>query len=158
MYKIKLCKIAEVISGATPSTSNKLFWNGDIPWITPLDLSKLQGVFIKKGERSITNLGLDSCSARLFDSNSVIVSTRAPIGLLAVPCSELTCINQGCKAIVCGNNVDNRWLYYYLTRNIKSLVNKSGGTTFKEISKDNLNDLDILLPDLSLQHHIVDIM
>lgn len=155
--KTKIKNVCTVVAGGTPSTKNKDFWNGTISWITPLDLSKNKGIFISYGERNISKKGLSSCSATLFPKNSVIMSTRAPIGLLAIPTLDKTCTNQGCKTIVCGNSVNNKWLYYYLALLTTKLNFLGNGTTFKEISKENLENLVIDLPPKEQQQHIVDI-
>lgn len=106
----KLSEIGTIIGGATPSTSNPHYYGGQIPWITPKDLSTLNGRFIEKGERNITEKGLSSCSAQLLPQGSILFTSRAPIGYVAIAKNPIT-TNQGFKSIVPNEKVNNtRWL------------------------------------------------
>src|SRR5690606_26858988 len=95
-----LGEVTSVQSGGTPSTKNKNYWGNDIPWITPKDLSGYESVFIEKGERSISKLGLDNSSAKLLPLNTILFSSRAPIGYVVIAKNEIT-TNQGFKNIIC---------------------------------------------------------
>ena len=154
-YKIK--EISQVINGATPSTSNPLFWDGDIAWLTPKDLTGFSSKYIYSGHASITKAGYDSCSTKLVPSGTILLSSRAPIGYLAIAGREL-CTNQGFKSIICNKAlVNNEYLYYWLSTKVDYLKSISNGATFKELSKDTLENVLICLPDLNEQQHIVNI-
>lgn len=153
-YLIK--EISEIINGATPSTSNPSYWNGDIVWITPKDLTGFTNRYIYSGHLNITKKGYDSCSTKLLPKGTILLSSRAPIGYLAIAGTEL-CTNQGFKSIICNSEiVDNRYLYYWLLTKVKYLQQISIGATFKELSKSTLENIEIDLPSLDIQQHIVD--
>ena len=152
-YKIK--EISQIINGATPSTTNPLFWDGDIIWLTPKDLTNFSSKYIYSGHATITKAGYDSCSTKLVPIGTILLSSRAPIGYLAIAGREL-CTNQGFKSIVCNKSlVNNEYLYYWLSTKIDYLQSISNGATFKELSKDTLGDISIDLPELDKQQHIV---
>ena len=140
--------LGEVIGGATPSTKDLLnYENGDIPWITPKDLSMLDGRYISRGERNITQRGLKSCSTQLLPKNSILFSSRAPIGYVAIAECPL-CTNQGFKSIVPNNNTDYLFLYYLLKYNKDNIENLGSGTTFKEVSGATMKDIKVSVPNL----------
>ena len=97
--KVRLKDIAEVINGSTPSTQNPEYYDGDIIWITPKDLSDQNSKYIYSGERSITQAGYNSCSTKMIPENNILMSSRAPIGLLAINKVEC-CTNQGFKSLI----------------------------------------------------------
>jgi type I restriction enzyme, S subunit len=109
----KLSQIGEIISGGTPSTSVPEYWNGDVSWITPADLSGYVEKTIAKGRKSITERGLKNSSARIIPKGSVLFSSRAPIGYVAIASKELA-TNQGFKSIIPNSKVDSEYLYYFL--------------------------------------------
>ena len=136
-----------ILSGGTPFTGNLNFYAEEgIAWITPNDLSNnTSNMFISHGERDISLQGLNSSSATLIPPESILLSTRAPIGYIAISMNELT-TNQGFKTLV-PNNTDNTcFLYYLLKRNIPYLEQMGTGTTFKEVSKDSMEHLLVILP------------
>jgi type I restriction enzyme S subunit len=141
-----ISEIGEVISGGTPSSTVTEFWNGDIVWITPSDLSKLKKVVIDDSERKITTKGLISSSALLIKKDSIILSSRAPIGYCAVVSTEFT-TNQGCKSISFKENHNVYYHYYNLMLNISRVKLKGEGTTFAEISKKELEKINLSFPD-----------
>lgn len=143
----------EVISGATPSTGDTENWDGDIPWITPADMGSEK--YITGGRRNITIKGLGSCGTRMLPINSVIVSNRAPIGLVAITASEL-CTNQGCKGLVLGGAGNSEFLYYYLSSVKDALDSYGQGTTFKELSRTALMTFPYPVPSVKEQNAIVD--
>lgn len=152
-YKIK--EISQIINGATPSTSNPLFWDGDVVWLTPKDLTGFSSKYIYSGHASITKAGYDSCSTKLVPIGTILLSSRAPIGYLAIAGTKL-CTNQGFKSIVCNQSiVNNEYLYYWLSTKVEYLQSISNGATFKELSKDTLENVPVNLPDLQIQQHIV---
>ena len=158
MTKWKECKISDigtVIGGATPSTKKtENYKNGTIAWITPKDLSTFNGRYIKQGERNITKKGFKSCSTKLLPKNSVLFSSRAPIGYIAIAENEV-CTNQGFKSIIPNNNIDSLFLFYLLKYNKKTIENMSSGTTFKEISANTMKNIIIKIPnDIKIQKKI----
>lgn len=147
--------ISVITSGGTPSTSNPENFGGNIPWITPADLSKFDGKFISKGSRNITDKGLNSSSAVLLPKGTVIFSSRAPIGYVAIAQNEL-CTNQGFKNFIPYKGILNEYLFYYLKGN-KSLAEKyASGTTFLELSAGRVSKLPVPLAPLLEQEKIVE--
>lgn len=146
-WKVKtIGDIGEVISGGTPSTKNEEYYGGDISWITPKDLSGYDRKFISKGERSITELGLQKSSAKLLPKGTVLFSSRAPIGYVAISQQDV-CTNQGFKSIVCNNEImNNNYVYYFLKFNKENIENISSGSTFKEISGTHMKNFKIIVP------------
>ncbi len=132
-----LIDFAEIKNGATPSTANPLNYGGNIIWITPKDLSDQQSKFVYQGERNISQLGYDSCSTNLLPANSVLLSSRAPIGLVSIAMTEL-CTNQGFKSLVPHDANNSLYLYYYIKHHIKQIEQLGTGTTFKEVSREDL--------------------
>ena len=138
--------IAEVFNGATPSTTDEQNYGGDIVWITPKDLSDQKHKFVYNGERNISQTGYDSCSTHLLPINTILMSSRAPIGLLAIAKTKL-CTNQGFKSFVSREESLSTYLYYYLQLHIKQLEQLGTGTTFKEISREDVLNFPILRPN-----------
>src|SRR5690554_1968505 len=158
MNKYLIKDIALVVNGSTPSTKREDFYNGDIVWITPKDLSNLNSKYISKGEKSITELGYRSCSTTLIPKGSILLSSRAPIGLLAIAKNEL-CTNQGFKNLVLNNDlVINEFLYYWLKTKIEYISSLGTGTTFKEVSKHVIENIEIDLPSYSTQKQIAKVL
>ena len=139
-----LVDFAEIKNGATPSTSDDTNYGGDIVWITPKDLSDQQSKFVYQGERNITKQGFDSCSTSMLPINSVLMSSRAPIGLISIAKHEV-CTNQGFKSFIPKNMEDSIYLYYYIKHHIKQIEQLGTGTTFKEVSRDDLCKFPILV-------------
>ena len=144
-----------VVAGATPKSGREDYWGGDIPWITPADYSDGRR-FIAGGSRSITERGLDSCGTSLVPAGSIIVSNRAPIGLVAVASRPL-CTNQGCKAVIpASEEVSSEYLYWYLLTQDKTLNSMGRGTTFAELSTQALQCFLFPFPPLYEQQAIAD--
>lgn len=157
LQKIALGDVAEIVSGGTPSTSNNSYWDGDLSWITPKDLSGYQFRYISKGERSITQEGLKNSSARLLPKDSVVFTTRAPIGYAAIASSTLA-TNQGFKSLVLKDGNDPRY-FYYLLKNSKAYIEQfASGSTFKEISGSAFKRLEFFVPNKERQKEIADIL
>ena len=153
---MKIQEICKIVNGSTPSTSNESFWDGDIPWITPKDMSFLQGRYIGKGSRNITKAGYDSCSTTMLPTNAVLLTSRAPIGYVAIA-SNPVCTNQGFKSLLCNPKfVLAEYMYYWLSSKTAYVQSIAGGSTFKELSKDQLGSAEIDLPSIETQRHIVD--
>lgn len=141
-----LADIGTIVSGSTPSTSDESNWDGDVNWVTPAEL----GVQLFYGEtrRKITSKAAKSLT--IMPIGTLLMSSRAPIGKLAIT-SVPMCCNQGFKNIVCGNNVNNIYLYYCLMLNINSIKAMGRGATFKEVSKQAVSSFEIMLPPMNLQ-------
>lgn len=149
MGKWKSCTLAflgTIVGGATPSTKKpENYEGGTIPWITPKDLSGFSGRYISHGERNITEKGLNSCSAQMMPKHSVLFSSRAPIGYVAISECEV-CTNQGFKSIVPNENTDYLFLYYLLQYKKNDIENLGSGTTFKEVSANTMRGVEVRVP------------
>lgn len=132
-----LGEVAEVVNGATPSTTNPKNYDGDIVWITPKDLSDQRSKFTYGGSRTISREGYDSCSTHMLPRGSILMSSRAPIGLLSIAAVDL-CTNQGFKSFVPKEIDDNLYLYYYLKEHMAQIEAMGSGTTFKEVSRESM--------------------
>ena len=139
-----LIDFAEIKNGATPSTTDNANYGGDIVWITPKDLSDQQSKFVCQGERNITKQGFDSCSTSMLPINSILMSSRAPIGLVSISKHEI-CTNQGFKSFIPKNIENSIYLYYYIKHHIKQIEQLGTGTTFKEVSRDDICKFPILI-------------
>ena len=133
---------ASIQNGATPSTKDEANYGGDIVWITPKDLSDQSQKFTFIGERTITRKGYKSCSTTMLPKGSILMSSRAPIGLLSIAAVEL-CTNQGFKSIVPKDQIFSRFLYYMINHHLPIIKQMGSGTTFSEISKEELSKLNI---------------
>ncbi len=158
----KECTIADlgtVVGGATPSTKDSANYdNGTIAWLTPKDLSGYQGRYISHGERNITEKGLRSCSTQLVPKHTVLFSSRAPIGYVAIAESEL-CTNQGFKSVIPNDDTDYLFLYYLLKYNKDAIENMGSGTTFKELSGNTMRGIRVRVPsDIETQRRIAGIL
>ena len=155
MYKrIAISEIGSIVSGATPKTSDATNYGGDIPWLTPADLSGYTNKYIERGARNISKKGYDSCSTQIMPAGSILFSSRAPIGYVAIAANPI-CTNQGFKSIVPNKNVDSEFLFYQLKFLKNQIADLGRGTTFKEISGKTLGSVEIVLPDLKEQKRIV---
>lgn len=145
----KTCTIGDlgtVVGGATPSTKKADNYDGGtISWITPKDLAGFSGRFISRGERNITEQGLKSCSTLLMPAHTVLFSSRAPIGYIAIAEQEV-CTNQGFKSVVPNEDTDYMFLYYLLKYNKDKIENLGSGTTFKEVSGSTMRGIEVSVP------------
>ncbi len=137
--------LGKIVGGATPSTNNPKNYGNKIAWITPKDLSTLQGRYIKKGSRSISRLGFKSCSCALLPKHAILFSSRAPIGYVAIAEKRL-CTNQGFKSIIPNKKIYFEFLYYLLKYHKDNISNIGGGTTFKEVSGATLGLFEVKIP------------
>lgn len=154
LKKYKLGDVADIVNGATPSTHNSENYDGSIIWITPKDLSDQKQKIIRRGQRNISEIGFNNCSAQMIPPYNILMSSRAPIGLLAINENEC-CTNQGFKNLVLDKSIcDTDYMYYYLQFHMKEIEALGSGTTFKEISKSALQGLEIRLPNLEKQRDI----
>ena len=145
----ELSEIGDIVGEATPSKSNEDYYteNG-ISWITPKDLSINKNKFIDKGETDITELGYSKCSAKLMPKGSVLFSSRAPIGYIAIAKKEL-CTNQGFKSVV-PKYAGTAFIYFYLKNNVSNIESMASGSTFKEASGALMKSLKVIIPPSSL--------
>ena len=154
---VRLGNIGTITAGGTPKTSEKSYWkNGNIPWITPAVMSNLQdeAVFnINSQLKYINNLGLEKSSAHLIPKNSLVVSSRAPIGYVNIVPFEYT-TNQGCKSVSLYNCISIKFLYFAIKRSVPDMNKRASGTTFKEISGTKFGQTIIPLPPLEEQNRI----
>ena len=150
-WKLKhVSEIGDIIGGGTPSTDNEEYWNGNIPWLSPADLTDYQGVYIDKGANNITELGLAKSSAKMMPKDTVLLSSRAPIGYVALAKNDI-CTNQGFKSIVCNQSIMKpSYLYLYFKLNKSYLQSFASGATFPELSGSMVKKLKVLVPDISL--------
>ena len=155
---VRLDECSRIVSGATPSTNMPEFWGGDIFWVTPADLSKLDGPIITHTPRMITAVGLASCAAEVLPPNSVLFSSRAPIGHVAINTVPMA-TNQGFKSFIpAPDKLDHRYLYYWLRTNRTYLEALGNGATFKEVSKAVVSRIKLPLPPLDKQRRIAAIL
>ena len=156
--RVKLSDIGSVVGGATPSTSVEKYYGGEIAWVTPKDLSSFSGRYIECGERNITEEGLNSCSAQLLPAGSVLFSSRAPIGYVAIAKNPIA-TNQGFKSLVPDTKkVDSLFMYYLLKYNKNRIEAMGSGTTFKEVSGATMKNIEVNLPPLAEQKRIAAIL
>ena len=150
-------EIADIINGGTPSTSVDSYWDGDVQWVTPKDLGQLKCRYISSGERTITIEGVKHSSAKILPPHSLILSSRAPIGYVAINTVPMA-TNQGCKGIIPSDRVLSEYLFYYLLF-CNELLNSLGtGATFKELSGTKLSTVSLPLPSPEEQQRIVGIL
>lgn len=156
--KYKLSELGAIVGGATPSTSVEKYYGGEIAWVTPKDLSSFSGRYIECGERNITEEGLNSCSAQLLPAGSVLFSSRAPIGYVAIAKNPIA-TNQGFKSLVPDTKkVDSLFMYYLLKYNKNRIEAMGSGTTFKEVSGATMKNIEVNLPPLAEQKRIAGIL
>ena len=155
----KISDIGTVVGGATPSTKKpENYENGDIAWITPKDLSSFSGRYIQRGERNITEIGLKSCSTQLLPKDTVLFSSRAPIGYVAIA-ENAVCTNQGFKSVIPNEDTDPIFLYYLLKYNKDKIESMGSGTTFKEVSGNTMKNIVVSVPqDKQVQEKIASVL
>ena len=150
--------IGDVVGGGTPSTKNNEYYGDEISWITPKDLSNFNERYISRGERSISQKGYDNSSAQMLPAGTVLFSSRAPIGYVAIAQNEL-CTNQGFKSVIPHPEVcDSEFLYYLLCYRKHDIEAIASGTTFMEVSGTALKNFVVRIPDISTQKKIAQIL
>lgn len=147
-------EIAQVVGGSTPKTGEPSYWGGDIPWITPDDLSGFTGKYIERGRRSITQAGYGSCSTQMVPAHTVLFTSRAPIGYVAIAASPV-CTNQGFKSFVPGPAVMPDYIYWWLRASKDLAASLANGTTFLELSGKAAARFPIPIPPMNDQKRIV---
>lgn len=153
---VQLKTVGKIVGGGTPKTNIPDYWdNGRIPWFTPADLGKVSDIYVGISARKITEKGLANSSATMMPANSVLFSSRAPIGYIALA-REDCCTNQGCKSFVANELViSSLWAYWVLKARTQDIIERASGTTFKEISGRGMGDTWIPLPPMEEQERIV---
>ena len=147
--KYKLGDICEIVSGSTPKTSIPEYWDGDKKWITPAEINE-ESYIITDSARKLTELGVKKTGLSPFPEGTVILSSRAPIGKVAIAGCEMYC-NQGFKNLICSEKINNRYLYWFLKGNTEFLNSLSRGATFKEVSKQIVSNIEINVPSIAQQ-------
>ena len=151
-------EVAQIAGGSTPSTKVPENFGGSIPWITPKDLSGSHDRYIYHGERNLSERGLEDCSAKLLSQGTVLLSTRAPIGYVAIAGTSLA-TNQGFRNLLFKKDiVDPEFAYYWFKSNTEELERHASGSTFKELSGSALKNINIPVPPLSEQQRIANIL
>jgi type I restriction enzyme S subunit len=153
----KLGEITEIISGGTPSTRIDEYWNGNINWCTPTDITGTSGKYLDSTEKQITELGLKNSSANLLPKGTLLLCTRATIGEVKIA-TDVICTNQGFKSLICSNQVNNEFLYYVLLTLKPKLIEKAIGSTFLEITKKQTALIEISIPSIAEQTAIAEIL
>ena len=148
----RLGDICTVVSGSTPKSVVPEYWDGDVKWITPAELDD-DSYIISDSVRHITTLGVTKTGLKPFPAGTVILSSRAPIGKTAIAGCEMYC-NQGFKNLICSNNIDSKYLYFFLSSKRDYLNSLGRGATFKEISKTIVENIEIPLPEMAEQKAI----
>lgn len=149
--------MGKVVSGGTPDTNMAMYWEGDILWLTPTDVTALTGRFVSNTSRKITPAGLLNSSAVLLPKGSLMVCTRATIGALAISTSEI-CTNQGFKNIIPNEGFNIEFIYYLLQMNTNEMIKKSSGSTFLELSKKDFETLSFSCPFIKEQQKIAAVL
>jgi len=151
-------QIGQIIGGGTPDSSNKEYWNGEILWAVPTDITKLQTNEIRDTQRKITKQGLDNSSAKLLPSGAILITSRATIGECAIAAKPIS-TNQGFQSIVCSDGFDKLFVFYSIKYGKNMLLRLSYGTTFLEISKNEIKKTVLSIPDsLDEQRRIASIL
>lgn len=154
---VKLKDCCTVVGGATPKRHIPEYWGNDVPWVTPRDVSNMENPILQDAPEYISKLGYKNCSTYLLPKGSILFTSRAPIGNVAIAGREM-CTNQGFKSLVPSKNVDSAYLYHcmqYMSPKLQALGN---GATFKEVSKKVVEEFEIPLPPLEEQKRIAAIL
>lgn len=157
MKAVPLSEVCRIVNGGTPKSGIADYWEGDVAWLTPAEMGKRKSPFIGQTARTITQAGLKNSSARQVPVGAVIMSTRAPIGHLAIPEIPIA-FNQGCRGLVPNERLDTKYLYYFLFFSREALNELGTGATFKELASSALGKFHIPLPSLEEQRRIVAVL
>lgn len=145
----RLGDVCTVVSGTTPKSDHPEYWDGEINWVTPAELTDDSNM-IFESQRKITQQAVKDSSLKAFPAGTVLLSSRAPIGKVAIAGTEMYC-NQGFKNLICSERIYNRYLYHFLRSKTAYLNSLGRGATFKEISKSIVENIEIPLPHLDEQ-------
>jgi type I restriction enzyme S subunit len=152
-----LGEIAEVIGGGTPATAIAEYWDGEIVWLTPTEITSQDGKMVSDSIRKITDLGFKNSGAQMLKKDSVILTSRASVGYVALAGKDL-CTNQGFQSLAPKPSVLAKFLMFWIQQNRSEFESRSAGSTFKEISKSNVKSIKLQLPPLPEQKRIVDLI
>ena len=153
----RLGDVTDIVSGGTPKTTEPSYWNGDVKWCTPTDITACQSKYLIETERTISDTGLKSSGARLLPAGTLLLCSRATIGEIKIAACEI-CTNQGFKSLVCNSGMSNEFLYYKLVTMKPQMIERAFGSTFLEISKSNVASLELMTPSLNEQIAIATIL
>ncbi len=158
---LEACKktglIVEVESGGTPKTGEDSYWEGDVPWLTPKEITDMDGVYVSTTERNITQTGLKNSAAKLLPAGTVMLSKRAPVGAVAVNTVPIA-TNQGFLNFKCGPQLRPLYLAYWFRLNKPYLDAVANGSTYPELYKSDLFELEISVPSLETQDEILKVI
>ena len=149
--KTNIKNVCNVVGGGTPDTNNLSYWNGDIQWFTPSEIGKTK--YISKSERTITDLGFKNSSAKMLPKGAILLTSRATIGEASILLNE-ACTNQGFQSLIANKNIDNEFVFYSKELFKNEMYKKAFGSTFLEISKSNIEKIEISIPSLEEQNKI----
>lgn len=152
-----LSEIGKIVGGGTPDTTNGGYWGGDIAWAVPTDITNLNGRFIERTQRYITQEGLHNSSAKLLPVGTILITSRATIGECAISKIPMT-TNQGFQSLICNSEADNTYFYYALKSNKNKLLRLAYGSTFLEVSSSNVKKVTLLCPSINEQQKIASIL
>ncbi len=154
---VRLGDVAEVVGGGTPSRANADFWGEGTPWLVPSELTRLSGKYLRDTQESITDIGMASAGLRLIPAESVLLTSRATIGITAINAVPVT-TNQGFQNLIARSGTHSLWLYFWIGSMRRELGNRGSGSTFREVSRDSVRSLSILLPPLPEQRAIAAVL
>jgi len=149
-------EIVKVVGGSTPSTSNPIYWGGDIHFVTPKDMSSITAPILLDTERKITEAGLRCISSGLLPIGTVLLSSRAPIGYTAITDIPVA-VNQGFIAMICNGELPNYFVLHLINQNMDLIIGNANGTTFLEISKSNFRPIPVIVPSHKVLEMFVNI-
>lgn len=155
--RVRLEDVAEVVGGSTPSRTDARFWEGDVPWVVPSELTALKGRYLAASKESITDEGMRSAGLRLIPAGSILLTSRATVGVTAINGVPIA-TNQGFQNLIVKNGADPLWLYYSVSQQRPELERRASGSTFLEVSRDSVRSLPILLPPLPEQRAIAAVL
>ncbi|USI29670.1 restriction endonuclease subunit S [Alteromonas macleodii] len=153
----RISELGQISSGGTPSTANPEYWDGDINWVTPTDITKQDSIYIESTARLVSLDGIKNSSAKLLPKGTLLVCTRATIGEMAIASHEMS-TNQGFKNIVPNENTNIEFLYYLLNFYKHKLISKASGSTFLELSKSAFEGLHFHIPEFQEQQKIAAVL
>jgi type I restriction enzyme S subunit len=136
----------DIVNGSTPDTENSSYWDGNIPWATPTDIGQMHGIYLTNTTRKITATGLDNCSATMLPVGTVLMTSRAPVGNIAIAGIEM-CTNQGFKNLVPKRALDSLYLYFVIKHYVPVFQWLAHGNTFTELTKEKLQGVSIPAPE-----------
>ena len=150
---VRLGEIADVVGGGTPARGTAEFWGGTIPWVVPSELTGLHGRYLSRTNETITAAGMKSAGLQLLPSGSVLLTSRATVGVAAINLVPVA-TNQGFQNLAVKDDADNLWLYYRISSMQRELERRAAGSTFLEVSRDSVRSLPVALPPIAEQRAI----